>query len=196
MEEIPPPRDLPNPRMESRSPALQVNSLPSEPPGNPGVLYNMPQFKPVSRQGLGTLMFSLYLKKIFIHLFLAMLGCREGFSLVVESGGYSLAVMHKLLTALTSLLAAHRLQSTHASVVVAPGFWSTGSVVVAHGHSCPTASGILPDQGSNLCLLHWQADSSPLNYRETQNTYYFLDQCSPTFLAPGTAFVEDNFSTD
>ena len=36
---------------------------------------------------------------------------------------------------------------------------STGSVVVAHGPSCPVAYGIFPDQGSNPCLLHWQADS-------------------------------------
>ena len=31
----PPPGDLPNPGMEPRSPALQVGSLPSEPPGKP-----------------------------------------------------------------------------------------------------------------------------------------------------------------
>ena len=33
------------------------------------------------------------------------------------------------------------------------------SVVVAHGLSCSAACGIFPDQGSNLCPLHWQADS-------------------------------------
>ena len=33
------------------------------------------------------------------------------------------------------------------------------SVVMAHGLSCSAACGILPDQGSNLCPLHWQADS-------------------------------------
>ena len=42
--------------------------------------------------------------------------------------------------------------------------WSTGSsvwasVVVARGLSCSTVRGILPDQGSNPCPLHWQADS-------------------------------------
>ena len=37
-----------------------------------------------------------------------------------------------------------------------------GSAVVAHGHSCSAACGILPDQGSNPCPLHWQADSQPL----------------------------------
>ena len=37
-----------------------------------------------------------------------------------------------------------------------------GSVAVAHGPSCSTARGIFPDQGSNPCPLHWQADSQPL----------------------------------
>ena len=32
---FPSPGDLPNPGMESRSPALQAGSLPSEPPGKP-----------------------------------------------------------------------------------------------------------------------------------------------------------------
>ena len=31
------PRDLPNPGIESRVPALQVNSLPSDPPGKPNI---------------------------------------------------------------------------------------------------------------------------------------------------------------
>ena len=40
-------------------------------------------------------------------------------------------------------------------------FWSmgsrcSGSVVVARGLSCFTAHGIFPDQGLNLCPLHWQ----------------------------------------
>ena len=40
-----------------------------------------------------------------------------------------------------------------------------GSVVVAHGPSWSTACGILPDQGSNPCPLHWQADSQPLHHQ-------------------------------
>ena len=48
--------------------------------------------------------------------------------------------------------------------------WSTGSrcagsAVVAHGPSCSAARGILPDQGSNPCPLHWQADSQPLRHQ-------------------------------
>ena len=45
------------------------------------------------------------------------------------------------------------------SVVVAHGLQSTGSVVVAHRLSCFVAYAVFPDQGSNLCPLHWQADS-------------------------------------
>ena len=40
-----------------------------------------------------------------------------------------------------------------------------GSVIVAHGPSCSAACGIFPDQGSNPCLLHWQADSQPLRHQ-------------------------------
>ena len=36
---------------------------------------------------------------------------------------------------------------------------------MAHGPSCSTACGIFPDQGSNLCPLHWQADSYPLRHQ-------------------------------
>ena len=32
--------------------------------------------------------------------------------------------------------------------------------------SCFLLFGIFPDQGLNLCLLHWQADSYPLDTRE------------------------------
>ena len=46
-----------------------------------------------------------------------------------------------------------------ASLVAAPRPWSAGSVVVAHELSYPEACGVFPDQGSNLCALHWQTDS-------------------------------------
>ena len=58
-----------------------------------------------------------------------------------------------------------RALGTRASVVVARGLQSTGSVVVVHGLSCSAACGIFPDQGSNLCPLHWQADSQPLRHQ-------------------------------
>ena len=40
-----------------------------------------------------------------------------------------------------------------------------GLVVVAHGPSCSAACGFYPDQGSNPCPLHWQADSQPLRHQ-------------------------------
>ena len=52
-----------------------------------------------------------------------------------------------------------------ASVVVAPGLQSAGSEVVVHGLSCSAACGIFLEQGSNLCPLHWQADSQPLGHQ-------------------------------
>ena len=77
------------------------------------------------------------------------------------SGAYSLAVVHGLLTVVVSLVAEPA--SRHVgSVAAAPGLWSSGSVLVASGLSCPAACGIFPDEGSNLRLLHWQVDSLPL----------------------------------
>ena len=43
------------------------------------------------------------------------------------------------------------------------GLESTGSITVGHWLSCSAACGILPEQGLDPCLLHWQADSSPLS---------------------------------
>ena len=71
-----------------------------------------------------------------------MLGlrCCTGFSLVVASEAYSLGEVHRLLIVVASLVAEHWLESTV-------------SVVVVHGLSCSTTSGIFPDHRSNLCLL-------------------------------------------
>ena len=40
---------------------------------------------------------------------------------------------------------------------------------MAHGPSSSAACGIFPDQGSNPCPLHWQADSQPLRYQGSPN---------------------------
>ena len=60
-----------------------------------------------------------------------------------------------------------------ASVVVAPGLWDIGSVVVVHGHSCSTAFGIFLEQKWNSNLLHWQADSLSLSQQGSPRTYDF-----------------------
>ena len=51
------------------------------------------------------------------------------------------------------------------------GSGRAGSIVVAHGPSRSAACGILPDQGSNPCPLHWQADSQPLRHQESPCPY-------------------------
>ena len=74
-----------------------------------------------------------------------------GLSLVAVSWGYCLVVVcaHLIVVSLVE----HRLL----------GAWA--SVFVTHGSSCPVACGILPNQGQNLCPLHWQADSQPLDHQ-------------------------------
>ena len=76
----------------------------------------------------------------------------RGLSPVVASGGHSSSRCAGL-----SLSRPLLLQST--------GSRRAGSVAVAHGPSCSAACGIFPDQGSNPCPLHWQADSQPLRHQ-------------------------------
>ena len=94
---------------------------------------------------------------LFIYLFMAVLGLRfhaRAFSSCSKLGRLFIAVRGPLL-----------LQST--------GSRCAGSVIVAHGPSCSTACGILPDQGSNPCPLHWQADSQPLCHQRSPKLTYF-----------------------
>ena len=100
-------------------------------------------------------MYSFFKK--FIYLFIYFWLCWvfvsvRGLTLVVVSGGHSSSRCMGL-----SLLWPLLLRST--------GSRHAGSVVVAHGPSCSAACGIFPDQGSNPCPLHWQADSQPLHHQ-------------------------------
>ena len=70
----------------------------------------------------------------------------SGLALVVMSRGCSPGVVPRILIVAASLVAEHGLY-TQASAAGAPGL------------SCCAACGIFPDQGSNPCPLHWQADS-------------------------------------
>ena len=95
-----------------------------------------------------------FFKKLFIYLFIYLWLCWvfvsvRGLSLVAASGGHSSSRCVGL-----SLSRPLLLQST--------GSRRAGSVIVAHRPSCSAACGILPDQGSNPCPMHWQADSQPL----------------------------------
>ena len=100
----------------------------------------------------------------FIYLFTAVLGlrfCARAFSSCGKWGPLFIAVRGPLL-----------LRST--------GARRAGSVIVAHGPSCSAACGIFPDQGSNPCSLHWQADSQPLCHQGSPdiiliNYFVFID---------------------
>ena len=102
----------------------------------------------------------------FIYLFLYLWLCWvlvsvRGLSPVAASGGHSSSQCAGL-----SLSRPLLLRST--------GCRRAGSVVVTHGPSCSVACGIFPDQGSNPCPLHWQADSQPLHHQGSPR-YIFLN---------------------
>ena len=50
------------------------------------------------------------------------------------------------------------------------------SVVGLRRLSCSMARGIFPDQGSNLCLLHWQMDRLSLNHPGSPELFYFYQK--------------------
>ena len=93
----------------------------------------------------------------------------RGLSLVAASGGHSSSRCAGLSLSRPLLL------------------WSTGSrragsAVVAHGLSCSAACGIFPDQGSNPCPLHWQADSQPLRHQGSPQYFYNSEKPEHTCL--------------
>ena len=85
----------------------------------------------------------------------------RGLSLVAASGDHSSSRCAGL-----SLSRPLLLRST--------GSRRAGSVVVAHGPSRSAACGIFPDQGSNPCPLHWQADSQPLSHQGSPRGGLFI----------------------
>ena len=101
---------------------------------------------------------------LFIYLFIYLWLCWifvsvRGLSLVAASGGHSSSRCAGL-----SLSRPLLLRST--------GSRRAGSGVVAHGPSCSAACGIFPDQGSNPCSLHWQADSQPLRQQGSPFVFF------------------------
>ena len=90
----------------------------------------------------------------------------RGLSLVVASGGHSSSRCAGLSLSWPLLLRSM-------------GSRRAGSVIEAHGPSCSAACGIFPDQGSNPCPLHWQADSQPLRHQGSPNARLFLSHPAP-----------------
>ena len=108
---------------------------------------------------------------LFIYLFLLcwVLISVRGLSLVAASGGHSSSRYAGLSLSWPLLL-----RST--------GSRRAGSVVVAHRPSCSAACGIFPDQGSNPCPLHWQADSQPLHHQGSPILTLLISPLYETFL--------------
>ena len=116
---------------------------------------------------------SFFLNFGFIYLFIYLWLCWvfvsvRGLSLVAASGGHSSSLCAGL-----SLSRPLLLRST--------GSRRAGSAIVAHGPSYSEACGIFPDQGSNLCPLHWQADSQPLSHQGSPLYFCFVLKNITTF---------------
>ena len=136
--------DPPRPGLEPVSLALAGRFSTTAPPGKPLTF-------------IFFLIFKFFLKATLLYLFIYFWLCWvfvsvRGLSLVAASGGHSSSRCAGLSLSRPLLL------------------WSTGSrhagsVVVAHRPSCSAACAIFPDQGSNPCPLHWQADSQPLRHQ-------------------------------
>ena len=124
---------------------------------------------------------SIFKKFIYLFIYLFLRLCWvfvsvRGLSLVAASGVYSSSRCAGLSLSWPLLL-----QST--------GSRRAGSVVVAHGPSSSAACGIFPDQGSNPCPLHWQADSQPLRHQGSPSSILFnlvFLQCSVLFFFVST----------
>ena len=100
----------------------------------------------------------------------------RGLSPVAASGGHSSSQCAGL-----SLSRPLLLRST--------GSRCAGSVIVAHGLSCSAACGIFPDQGSNPCPLHWQADSQPLRHQVSPPCVLLYSSKTPDLKHPLLCFL-------
>ena len=87
-----------------------------------------------------------FLSILFVYFWQCWVFLAEPLSLAAASAGYSLVITHGPLAARAARVAEAWLQNA-------------GSLVAACGHSCSSACGSFPGWGSNLCPLHWQADS-------------------------------------
>ena len=147
--------DLPGSGLQPVSPALAGGFLTTAPPGKTlkQLLFNANLF-------FFFFCFVFLFINLFIYLFLAALGlvAARGLSLVAASGDYSLLQCVGFLLPWLLLPWSTGCRA-RASVIVACRLQSAGSVDVVHGLSCSATCGIFPDQGSNSCAPHWQADS-------------------------------------
>ena len=85
--------------------------------------------------------------------------CARAFSSCGKWGPLFIAVRGPLIIT-ASLVAEHRLQMHRLSNC---------------GSRASAACGILPDQGSNPCPLHWQADSQPLCHQGSPSAFLIFN---------------------
>ena len=115
-------------------------------------------------------------KKKFVSLFLAMLSlccCAELSSSCGERGllpSCGVQVPHSGAFSCRARALGHMGCSSCSSWALEHGLNSCG----AQAYSCSTAYGIFLDQGLNLCLLHWQADSLPINHHGSPSQVVLL----------------------
>ena len=65
---------------------------------------------------------------------------------------------------------------------------------VAHRLNSSAACGIFPDQGSNLCLLHWWVDSYSLYHQGSPGNYFKMDrpkELSETFISSIVCYSDE-----
>ena len=127
--------------------------------------------------GFGSVFFFFFFN-LFIYLFLAVLGlrfCAKAFPSCGKRGPLFIAVRGPL--------------TIMASLVASTGSRRAGSVAVAHGPSRSAACGILPDQGSNPCPMHWQADSQPLRHQGSPGSVFLIQHLLWT-VSPQNSYVE------
>ena len=112
--------------------------------------------------------FNSYFIYLF-YLFLAVLSLRfvRGLSLVAASGGHSSSRRGGHSSSRCAGLSLSRPLPLRGT-----GSRRAGSAAVAHRPSCSAACGIFPDQGSNPCNLHQQADSQPLRHQGSPSNYF------------------------
>ena len=124
-----------------------------------------------------------HLKKIilFIYLFLAVLGLYgcSGFSLVAESKGCYLVVVHgpllqwRLWPWSVGSRVPRLWQLRHGyPAVAAPRLQCQGSRVGVHGLSCPATCGIFLGQGIKAVSAALEVDSLPSNHHGTPSSHF------------------------
>ena len=146
--------DPPRPGLEPVSPALAGGFPTTVPPGKFPLYLLHAVSQQISCPSNSILVSTFFLTYyLFIYLWLCwVFASARGPSLVVASGGHS-------------SLRCVGLSPSRPLLLRSTGSRRTGSVIVAHGPSCSAACGIFPDQGSNPCPPHWQADSQPLRHQ-------------------------------